>query len=58
VTDPRHFIRHQNKIGYLVSDDAESAEPTTPDPAGTAATHLPVGEDGRAGVKRPRTPAA
>ena len=58
VTDPRHFVRHQNKIGYLVSDDADTTEPTTPQHASTATTHLPIGEDGRAGVKRPRTPAA
>lgn len=57
VTDPRHFIRHQNKIGYLVPDAADTGT-TTPEHASTATTHLPVGEDGRAGVRRPRTPAA
>jgi sulfatase maturation enzyme AslB (radical SAM superfamily) len=57
VTDPLHFIRHQNKIGYVAPDDADTTE-TTPDQASAATTYLLVGEDGRAGVKRPRTPAA
>jgi pyruvate-formate lyase-activating enzyme len=57
VTDPLHFIQHQRKINYLELEPVGTTEATAPGSADTVATHLPLGEDGRAGVKRSRTPA-
>jgi MoaA/NifB/PqqE/SkfB family radical SAM enzyme len=56
ITDPRHFIRHQHKIQYGTPGNADTADRGTLDGTDSAATRLPIGEDGRAGIKRPRTP--
>ncbi len=58
TADPRHFIRHQHKIEYVVPDPAGESSGPGPDPELIASTHLPVGADGRAGVKRPRPTVA
>jgi hypothetical protein len=58
VPDPRHFIRHQKKIQYVSPTVTDAAGSGVPLPADVAATRLPVGDDGRAGVRRRRTPAA
>lgn len=55
TADPRHFIRHQNKICYLTPQDGGDISGTRSDGYDLAATHLPVGADGRAGVRRTRT---
>jgi pyruvate-formate lyase-activating enzyme len=57
IQDPTHFIQRQSKLRYppAASDDsAPSLEQLPPD--ALAQVHLPVGEDGRAGVKRTRSP--
>jgi hypothetical protein len=57
TADPRHFIRLQDKIRY-VSDSEDTRGEGTPDGDAFAATRLPIGDDGRAGVRRARTPVA
>jgi pyruvate-formate lyase-activating enzyme len=58
ITDPRHFIRYQRKIRYVAPIDAATSDPNVPASENLAAAHLPVGDDGRAGVRRRRAPAA
>jgi pyruvate-formate lyase-activating enzyme len=55
VVDPRVFIQRQNKIRYTEPDVGAGLVTSGGEHAGT---RLPVGSDGRAGVKRPRKPAA
>ncbi|WP_422773370.1 radical SAM protein [Plantactinospora sp. WMMC1484] len=57
ITDPTHFIQEQRKLSY---QPANPARDSTAEPAAAethAGTHLPVGDDGRAGVKRVRATA-
>jgi hypothetical protein len=58
TSDPRHFIQQQTKIGYVTPTGADTAGLPTPDGGDPAETHLPVGDDGRAGIKRQRIRAA
>ena len=51
VTDPCHFVGQQSKITYVQAADDDHA--TTSIDA-VALTRLPMGEDGRAGITRPR----
>jgi len=55
ITDPRHFVRGQNKIRYVTPSEPDAG---TADRADLAATQLPLGDDGRAGVRRQRTRTA
>jgi hypothetical protein len=52
ITDPRHFIREQPKLIYVAAAHGSAAE--TADPRTLVAQRLPMGDDGRAGVKRTR----
>lgn len=58
VADPRHFIRHQRKIRYVGPAVTDTTDTDVPAPEDLTAAHLPVGHDGRAGIRRRRTPAA
>jgi MoaA/NifB/PqqE/SkfB family radical SAM enzyme len=58
IADPRHFIQHQEKIRYVDPTTAQTTELSGPAPEDLAATHLPVGDDGRAGIRRQRAPLA
>jgi MoaA/NifB/PqqE/SkfB family radical SAM enzyme len=52
VTDPRHFIAQQQKIAYIST--GSQAGDRRPPSEGLATTKVPMGDDGRAGVKRRR----
>jgi MoaA/NifB/PqqE/SkfB family radical SAM enzyme len=53
VSDPRYFIARQRKLDYQLPDADDG--PTTSDHADDLrATHLTIGTDGRAGVRRLR----
>lgn len=52
IADPCHFVRHQDKLEYLpLQDFRDSSKPEQP-PEALASTHLPIDDDGRAGVRR------
>lgn len=54
ITDPRHFISQQNKLDYELPE-GEDETPGTSEQAGyLRETHLMIGDDGRAGVRRRR----
>jgi hypothetical protein len=55
IADPRHFIRQQNKLRYVTADDPDTGGTNAPDGGDIATTHLPIGDDGRAGTRRQRT---
>jgi len=55
IDDPSHFVRHQDKLAYRMLDGAARSEVVVPtETRPLDATHLPMGDDGRAGVKRTR----
>ncbi len=51
ITDPQHFIRRQTKVAYALSDPQVGDDRHID---GLADAKVPMGEDGRAGVKRRR----
>jgi MoaA/NifB/PqqE/SkfB family radical SAM enzyme len=58
IEDPRHFIREQNKIRYVTADATDPSATGAPGGEIMAGTHVPMGADGRAGVRRPRATVA
>ncbi|NRQ37978.1 radical SAM protein [Nonomuraea sp. NN258] len=57
VQDPTHFIRGQSKLRYPTTASDEAAHRLEElRPGSLADVHRPVGEDGRAGVRRSRRP--
>ncbi len=54
ISDPSHFVRHQNKLEYQAPQvSRDSIVPQQPREV-LASTHFPVGDDGRAGIRRTR----
>lgn len=54
TTDPCHFVRHQSKVHYIPTELADQRPVQQPGVGTLATTHLPLGNDGRAGVRRAR----
>jgi pyruvate-formate lyase-activating enzyme len=55
ITDPCHFVRHQNKLEYHAHQTSGDSDIAGRSPDVPALIDLPVGEDGRAGVRRTRS---